>query len=220
MTVDDRRKAAWALGKLGARAQLAIPALIQALEDEEAGAWQTNGRRVLRDRVCAIAAGALGEMGPVAQDAVGPLMESARFGVGSALSALARIAPDRDDVFELLQEALMDQSKGRHASEYDYRLEAVWALDLLCEKQLKALHVVARVMSDPDRAVRDEAVKVMVNRRTGSSSAPIALALLREHLTKGTLSERANTAASLAMQGIKSDKVLAKGCRMKRFLIR
>jgi len=67
-----RRRAAESLGKIGDKAQAAIPALIDALHDEDDGV-----------RLCA--ARALGCMGPAARDAIPALMEVLAAGTAQSL---------------------------------------------------------------------------------------------------------------------------------------
>lgn len=115
--VEERRKAAWALGQLGAAGKEAVPALIQALGDQGDRARQPDGHFLIAERVCTVAATALGEIGPAAKEAIPALKESLHYGVGSALQALAKIAPESPQILAVLSGALQDYSQGNRSGD-------------------------------------------------------------------------------------------------------
>lgn len=103
--IDARRKAAHLTTFFGERARSAIPLLIAALEDD--------------DLVRSAATQAIGELGPVAKEAIPTLIEELQFQNQQAPHALMRIAPQSEEVINALIEAMLDKRKDenlRHQS--------------------------------------------------------------------------------------------------------
>ena len=203
-SVDQRRKAAWALGQLGPAGKEAVPALIQALQDQGDRVPLPDGHRVIQERVCTVAATALGEIGPAAKEAIPALNESLHYGVGSALPALARIAPESPQTLAALTEALQDYSQGDRSPELAYRFEALRGLALLAEVQAEALSWIGIALKDPE--LRPEATRVLL----ASKRFPEAAAASLDRAWKeGSIADRSEAAAALSQNGRRSPELLA-----------
>ena len=203
-SVEQRRKAAWALGQIGPAGREAVPALIQALQDKGDLESMPGGQSLVGERVCIIAASALGNLGPSAKEAVPALEKSLHYGVGSALSALAKIAPESPRVLAVLTKAIEDRRQVNLGIETSYRFEALRALALLAEHQVAALSSIRLAFKDSELC--EKAVRVLLANKRFSAEAA---ALLDRGWKEGSLSDRAEVAAALSQAGRRSPELLA-----------
>jgi HEAT repeat protein/beta-lactamase regulating signal transducer with metallopeptidase domain len=150
-SVEDRRKAALALGFISA--DTAIPRLMAALADDASLRFDAElGRDVQSIRVNAVAADALGQIGPRAAEAVPSLIEAAKVGNPRALVALARVAPDSNDVLRTLHEALKDRTEGNQFPlEGNYRLAALQALAIAAAQNPGAIRPLVSAMGEGEK---------------------------------------------------------------------
>ena len=201
---DARRHAAMALGFIGADLERVVPKLVQALEDEADLTFQGEGMKVHLVRVASAAADALGNLGPGAFKALPALLESAQFGNGRALVALAKIAPNSPDVLGALTNAVADFTKPqRLPQEGEYRLHALAALSMAAKASPEALIAFIRSLDDGDPRFRSMVARQLIRLRPDSLEADRRVT---ELLEKGTSRQRAWLAAALAQAGVKDDR--------------
>lgn len=157
---DVRRQAAWLLGRLGAAADSAVPALARRLKDGH-------------ESVRAAAATALERIGPPARAAIPTLLEGLddpRQGVRwSAANALSVIGVPSVD-WPRLAAALA------HRDEY-VRAFAAWSLGEMVEEARPAVPALVAAVGDPDPAVR--VVVVMALGKIGAAEPDVIDALGR-----------------------------------------
>jgi HEAT repeat protein/lysophospholipase L1-like esterase len=157
---EVRRQAAWRLGRDGAAAQAAIPALTRRLKDEQPGMrWAAAD---VLDRIGPPARAAI----PALLDELGDAHEAVRWRAAEALSSIG-LAPSE---WPRLAEALT------HRDEY-VRAFAAWSLGEMAQEGRPAANALAAAMSDPDPSVR--AVVAMALAKIGASAPPVLEALER-----------------------------------------
>ncbi len=157
---EVRRQASWRLGRDGAGARTAVPALTRRLTDEQAA-------------VRGAAAAALERIGPPARaaipalfDTLGDAHQAVRWKAADALSGIG--VPPAE--WSRLADALS------HRDEY-VRAFAAWSLGEMVQEGAPAASALAAAMSDPDPSVR--AVVAMALAKIGTGEPPVPQALER-----------------------------------------
>jgi HEAT repeat protein len=162
-----RRQAALTLGRLGPHAAMAVPALLELLDE-------TAADQDMSPQLWAIKA--LGLMGPPARDAVPRLVAildddgaglSARL---SAMEALVRIGPSEPAVIAALIGLV--QTPARTLEDDELRRSAIEALGLVGPAASAAAPVLARALDDRDEAIRRVAATTLG--QLGPLAEPVA----------------------------------------------
>jgi len=178
---SDRREAAYQLGRIGAKAKDAVPALIATLGDSDSGVRET-------------AALALGEIGPEAKAAVPALIqalgdEDEGVREGAAI-VLGDIGPEEGVVPVLLQALGDGDSSVREA--------AVGALGKIALEAQEVLPALLKALQDESLMVRARAAEVLGRVETRSEEVVPALARALEDSSEWV---REAAAASLGRIG-------------------
>jgi HEAT repeat protein len=203
-SVDQRRRAAWALGQFGPDGKEAIPALIEALQDQGDRVRVPDGHYVSAERVCTIAAIVLGNMGPAGREAIPALTASIDQRVGSALVALAKLAPESPYTLAVLTEAVQDDSHDSRSHDTIFAPEALRGLALVAEVQSEAVESIGLALRNPRLCA--QAVRLLIaNKRFSVAAAAVADRGWKE----GSISDRSEVAAALSLTGRKSPELLA-----------
>jgi HEAT repeat protein/lysophospholipase L1-like esterase len=157
---EVRYQAVWRLGRDGAAASPAVPALTRRLKDAHA-------------RVQAAAAGALERIGPLARAAVPDLLDQ----LGNPHQAVRWKAADAVSSIGLTPAELPRLADAlAHRDEY-VRAFAAFSLGEMVEEGRPAASALAAAVSDPDPSVR--AVVVTALAKIGASEPPVIEALER-----------------------------------------
>jgi HEAT repeat protein len=158
----DRYRAAESLRDLGVAARSAVPALVEALGDEE---------ELVRFR----AAQALGQVGPAAREAVLPLrkalLDTDRRVREAAAVALAQIGPSADELAQALH--TLTEGKGDPDGK-----RALGALAKVGPADREVVPLVLVLLNHPDSAVRTMAAEVLGQVGPAGATAEVVLALL------------------------------------------
>jgi len=171
----ERNSAAYALGRYKSKADIVVPALIQAVREGDKGlpavGWDDGQSRDVR----AAAAGALGEIGEPAAKAILDLVrlyadEDPRVR-WVAVYALGKIAPKEKNVAVVLVKGLRD-------SDLNVRYVAVEALKKRAPKVAQAGEALAEAMNDEDEALATNAAECLSASDEDARAAILALAQL------------------------------------------
>jgi HEAT repeat protein/beta-lactamase regulating signal transducer with metallopeptidase domain len=203
--VEERRKAAMSLGFIGAETERVVPQLITALEDDADLYYAVELDKDVRSiRVSTVAADALGQIGPKAAPAVPALLAAAKSGNARSLVALARIAPESEEVFRTLTAALNDNTKRRRLPlEGDYRRAALDALGIAARRNPAAVAPVTAALREADPFLRGRAAELLAGLSEG---LPEVKRFVTETLKHGTLAEQVHLAVAVARAGGRSDE--------------
>jgi len=171
----ERNSAAYALGRYKSKADVVVPALIRAIREGNKGLraeeWGDGQSRDVR----ATAAGALGEIGEAAAEAIPDLVrlcsdEDPRVR-WVALYALGKIAPKEKNVAAALVKGLSD-------SDLNVRYVAVEALEKRAPRIAQAGEALIETMNDDDEALATNAAECLSVSDEDARAAILALAQL------------------------------------------
>ena len=132
--LEEKREAAWELQDLGEKAGDAIPALVEAIKDED---WAVRALSVLA-------------LGKLKYDKVNPdlihilLKDESEEVRASAVEALVRIRPN--EINSLLMQAIKDEHKL-------VRERVVWGLGVIGEKAKEAIPEIIEILQMPDEGL-------------------------------------------------------------------